>query len=727
MEAGVDRKSLSIWIWGLAAALTASVLLGMFWFSRGPVPPAQSVISDYFNWFQADAFDISAQKFFYLIFCALTVLGAWWLGSFSKLPAPALGPAVLGLLLAVRAVPFLYGDPKSAWQIGLLAAVFLAWSLKPLGLSQRFVRKFSLQSWIPNVDMSGSQSQCDQGQQPQAKHFLNGLSAARWAIPLAVVVGWSLLLIPSDTEFLARQVGYDVHPTAFVLGPATYFGHHLLPGPDYFAQYGLGPATVFSWFLSPDPQKTLQRYIVFMVSVQLFFVLSTYFLLKKTQGGSIWALLTTLVIGIFFFHNPPLNPADPVTHLKWFYDPSSWAPRLALMAPFTWLLARSQQEPGRISLLLWTSLTIGLGIYWCTETGVYMLVTGLGLSFLAEFPRPRFWWRAGVLFVGSLLGLMTVAYLVIGVRGISIEFLVGMFEPIYMYTAGGSGNRYLSWAGTGDLVRYLMVPAVSCVTAGVFAVRSRRAKGGLPFGETVIAILSIFGCLLFYKFINRGISVLWYFNSAPLVIVALYWLKRYLDWASPRIADRMGLFRTKAYLLSLATFPMIALILILMTASAPVRKDIEEVGLHSWWQYPSLAVSLVTNRDYHSPIELNRPAPKDVDMIRELAGSQDRIAIITQGEKGWFTYDWAYHAALGKPSTAFYLPTIFLHRKSHFPKSFAGAKYIFLDLVPLGHPAYGVIFPEFRDMLNQMLERDYEFVAAGKYIKAYRLKAALGN
>ena len=188
----------------------------------------------------------------------------------------------------------------------------------------------------------------------------------------------ALVLVPSSFQAVAARIGMEMHVVSFLVGPSLYFlGHGLLPGIDYFAQYGIGLGWIFSFLIGKTAESTIINYVVLMVVVLWLFFAHLVWILQWLYRSWFAAAVVCLLVLALLFHTD-----------RNFFDPSSYVLRYPLLTVCAALLARWVAAPHDWTRLLSLAFALALAVFIETETGVVIAV--VDRTFVLAVSRSRF-------------------------------------------------------------------------------------------------------------------------------------------------------------------------------------------------------------------------------------------------------------------------------------------------------------------------------------------------
>ena len=515
----------------------------------------------------------------------------------------------------------------------------------------------------------------------------------------------TLVVVPSSFEAVAARIGMEMHVVSFFIGPSLYFlGHELLPGVDYYAQYGLGLGWIFSFFLGKTAEITMVHYAMIAVASVWIFYGHLIWLLKWLYQSWLAAAVISLLAVIMLFHTD-----------RPFFDPSSFVLRYPLLTICAASLVRWAATPNGWIQLLSLAFVLAAALFIETETGIIMVISVM-LAFVVTAPRSL----ASVILVvklgtASVIFLFLLLLLVFGWGALSGQFLSGAVAPLTIYGVAGFGGWPISWTlREWNWLYNFVAPGVALATLGIIAHTSRS---GIDLHRAaLIVFFAASGLLMMAKFINMSIVAVWQVNALGFLVVLGWWgvsIARCL----PRRLD----------LTPLATFPIrgavVALMLIPAVALATTSTDQRNPALYafkSWLTYPSLLLAPFHSLHGCNSMECvaNRPDARDVALIRERTRPGEQVAIVGD------LYDWTYLINAHRPPMLAFLPSAVIFSQRQLEESWrrmAVADYWFIPIDPKGAPV--IDNPDLGALAIPMLKRDFVREGIGERLGVWKRKS----
>ena len=426
----------------------------------------------------------------------------------------------------------------------------------------------------------------------------------------------TLIVVPWSFQAVAARIGLEYSVASFLVGPSLYFlAHGLLPGVDYYTQYGVGLGWAFSFFLGRTVELTIVHYVMIMVVALWLFFAHLIWMLKWLYRSWFASAAISLLVLILLFHTD-----------RPFFDPSSFVLRYPLLTVSGACLVQWVAAPGRWIGFLSLALAVATSLFMETETGI-IIATSVALAFLFTAPRPLESVASLVGLGATCLGFFVLLLLsVFGSGVLTWQFLSGLAQPLMLFGVAGLGAWPIAWTLTEwNWLYNFVAPGIALTTVGILARAGRSENAERPR----LALLAFFACcglLMMAKFINMSIVAVWQMNALGFVVVLGWWavaaarhLPRRLD------VQRLGAIPVR----SVMSIVMLAPAVWLVTTSGDSRNP-ALYGAQSWLEYPALL--LAPFQSPRSCINMqcvaDRPDPRDVGLIRERTQPGEQVAII---------------------------------------------------------------------------------------------------
>jgi hypothetical protein len=505
----------------------------------------------------------------------------------------------------------------------------------------------------------------------------------------------TLIVVPSSFEAVAVNIGLQYHPVSFIIGPSLYFlGHGLLPGIDYYAQYGIGLGWVFSFFPGDTDQGTLLHYVVLVIAAIWVFYAHLLLVLRWLYGSWFAAAIVAFLSLILLFHL--------AFH---FVDPSSTVLRYPLLTVCAALLASWVATPENWLQLLALALAVAGALFLETETGIIAAIA-VALGFVTVSPwRPAVLLRLAALGLASLALLVLLVFLVFGRGALTLHFVTGWIEPLTIYGVMGFGGGPIFWTLRDWHWLYNFVAPGSALATLAVTIRAGRDTAIDRPRTAVLVYFAASGLLMMAKFINQSSVGVWQMNALGLFVVMGWW-----GVAAARALPRLK--RLGALPIPARAIAAVAILAPAADLAATTRDNANpsDYGLQSWLKYPALALA-----PFHSVTGCtnlkclpNLPDPRDVELIRDRVAPGVPVAIVGD------LYDWTYLIEAHRPPAMPFLPSDMIfteHQLGASLKHLETAEYCFFKLglgnVPLISNA------SLRAAVLPIVERDFIFDGVG--------------
>lgn len=525
--------------------------------------------------------------------------------------------------------------------------------------------------------------------------------------PGAAVVIFGILalaIVPSSFQAVAARIGMETHVVAFLIGPSLYFlGPGLLPGIDYFAQYGIGLGWLFSYLVAKTAEGTMINYVILIVVVLGLFFAHLVWILNWLYRSWLAAAVVGLLVLVLLFHTG-----------RHFSDPSSFVLRYPLLTVCAALLTRWVAAPHDWTRLLLLALAISAALFLETETGVVIAVS-VTLSFLLLSP-----WRLSSLVLMAAVGASSFVFfaalllLIFGPRALTVPFVSGLIEPLTIYGIAGFGGYPIVWTlREWNWLYNLVAPGIVLATIGVMPRIARIEQIDRPRAALVV-FFGACGLLMSAKFINQSIVAVWQMNALGFLVVLGWWAVSVARVIPHRLELRKEAIPARA----LATTLMVVFAIALAATSSD-RRNPHFYGLDSWVRYPSILI-----RPLHRPggcIDMscvdNRPDPRDVALILERTKPGEQVAIVGD------LFDWTYLINAHRPPLMAFLPSGAIFTKRQLDESWkrmGAAEYWFVAKGPDGKPK--IHSADLAALVMPALEQNFVLDGVGDRLMAWKRK-----
>jgi hypothetical protein len=568
------------------------------------------------------------ERTWYGLACACGALGGWAVLRFAR-PIPA-----LAALTVVAFVPAgfwacrgVFEGHPSAFRLLAGAAVLavpLAWRGRPAAVVEG-----------PPNDRAD-----DATRLPQPNPVRMWLTAAALALPLAAVL--YAFLGPHHVPSVASECNQEMHVASYLVGPALYYrAPGAVPGLDFESHYGIGHAYAFSRVMGGGGlEKALKRYVLFVITLSILYYVSALFVLTDWLRNPWAALSVTLTLALSICSGLAYN------------TPSCWPVRYPFLFAFLFCVVRGLADR---RWCVAAGGVAGVSLFWQTDVGLYALAAGAAL------------YTAGRLFLGSpawrpvqFLGAGAATFFAIctalfGPRVLSVAFAERLVEPLLLY-ASGFGNFLMLWRPGWGYWYNLVGPGIAIGSVAVLIGGGRR--GAAPPRAVVYgAAASFLGLAMLFKWVNRSIDILWWFNGEMAVAVAGWWAC--VGWRA--LSDRLSAgVSPPGALLRRAAVVGACLALVVVVCRRQLR-DEPEPGMR---KSPVLQTAVWLD-NFRSPFNAARkgfepnvhPSPVEPEAARYLRGHTrrtERVAVISGA-------DWNYLAAAGRAPRLYWLQLFLVH------------------------------------------------------------------
>lgn len=528
--------------------------------------------------------------------------------------------------------------------------------------------------------------------------------AARPAAAILIFGLLALTIAPTSFQAVAARIGMDMHVVSFLIGPSLYFrGHGLLPGVDYYAQYGIGLGWIFSFLIGKTAEDTMITYVTLMVVALWLFFSHLIWLLNWLYRSWLAATIVVLLILALLFHTD-----------RHFSDPSSFVLRYPLLTVCAALLARWVAAPRDWTRLLSLAFALSLAVFIETETGVVIAVSTV-LSFLLVGP---FEILSLVLIAAvgasSFVFLAALILFVFGAQALTVQFVMSLIEPLTIYGVAGFGAWPIGWTlRDWNWFYNLIAPGAALATIGIMP---RIVGTGLVDKPraTVLTFFAACGLLMSAKFINMSIVAVWQVNALGFLVVLGWWAVVVAKAAPRRLVVSQQMFPARG----MAVTIMLVLAIALASASRD-RRNPSLYGLRSWAHYPSIVMRPFQHLDGCTEMTCiaNRPNEQDVALIRDRTPQGKPAAIVGD------LFDWTYLINAHRPPLMTFLPSAVIFTKRQLDESWkrmATADYWFVPKGTDGKPK--IDNPDLAALVLPALRRDFVLDGVGDRLMAWKRK-----
>lgn len=549
--------------------------------------------------------------------------------------------------------------------------------------------------------------------------------------PFFLILGIvTLILIPSSFEAVAARIGLNFHPVSFVFGPALYFlGHNLLPGIDYYSQYGIGLPWLFHFVMGRSADQAVITYTIIVILATWAFYAHLIYLLGWLYRSWIAAGVVAVIPLILAFAHPAEFPAQ-------FFAPSSTVLRYPLLTVCAVLTALWSESPNSLWRLLVMALAAATSTFLETETGIVMTVTAPLVLFLVH---P---WRSYIIIpiVGFLVATITIfiaeLFAVLGPGILQPLFFHRMFEAIFYFAADGFGGWPINWTLKEWTWLYnLVVPGALLATLAVIA-RSCGANLVDRRRAAVLGFLAASGLMLLFKYVNQSLVGVWQMSAIGPFSILGWWCMALLKHIDPAILLRRVDFDVSremskrqiprmlsnftASLRNDVALVMVTLALLFLYSPSEARNP-GTYGLRAWAKYASLLKWPFSKPKgcVRMSCVPNRPAPSDVALIDSRTRPGQQVAIVVD------LYDWAYLIDAHRPPLMLFVPSATIFTEVQYQESLRRLRkqeYIFTPKDSQGRPYFfNTVFDQ---TVSPLLGTDFNRDGEGERLIAWKRRSA---
>lgn len=664
-------------IGALIAALIAAAL------ARGLFPPdsvPKATPDGLLSWTLGTIRLEPREKGFYLLALLLGPAGAFF-GSYRRLRADVSYVVVL----LVAALP-----PANIYFRSVLQGNMPAWAALIVSLAVGAAYFALIAKRGTNAPLQLSTASNEAKSRPIVCFFMFGLLA--------------LALVPSSFQAVAARIGMEMHVASFLIGPSLYFlGQGLLPGVDYYAQYGIGLGWIFSFLIGRTAESTIVNYVALMVAaLWLFFAHLAWILQWLYRSWFVAAIVCLLVLALLFHTD------------RNFFDPSSYVLRYPVLTICAALLARWIAAPFDWTRLLPLAFSLSLAVFIETETGAVMAIATV-LSFLLATPfTVSSLVLIAALGTSSFIFLAALLLLAFGPGALTAQFIIGLIEPLTIYGVAGLGAWPIAWTfREWNWLYNLVAPGIAFTTIGIMPRILRSTLVDRPRAALVV-FFSTCGLLMMAKFINMSVVAVWHVNALGLLVVLGWWAAALVK----AVPQRSVVSKQTVPARALAAAAMIIFAFALATTSSD-RRNPALYGLQSWAQYPSILAHPFRRPDGCKDMSCvpNRPNQADVALISQRTKPGERVAIVGN------LFDWTYLINAHRPPLTAFLPSMAIFTQRQLDetwKRMGTAEYWFVPKGPDGKPK--IDNPNLAALVLPVLERDFVVDGVGDLLVAWKRK-----
>jgi hypothetical protein len=325
-----------------------------------------------------------------------------------------------------------------------------------------------------------------------------------YAVPLFIIL--IVGVPPGRWRYLAGQFfGTDGchHLNFFFMGPALSFAQGKAFGTEIYSQYGIGWPLLAS-VLSHFSVLTYGKLVGLEIVYGCVYYLTLFFLLRSCFKRELWAAFG-VVLAIYWQMFSGMNSNE----LVWLF-PSSTMMRHPMDVWFFLALAM-QQRSGRTFWAVLAGLAAALGVFFETETGIYLLVTFLvysvlqaGLAVGERRAAGAIAWLLTPLAFYSTVAVTLLPLLLYASRGALFTgvFWRGWVEALVAYVGEGVGALPIAELPDMPLICFVIIVTLYLGVITYALVRAWHQSVG-P-GTVLLASVAAYGLALQLLFVNRS-------------------------------------------------------------------------------------------------------------------------------------------------------------------------------------------------------------------------------
>jgi hypothetical protein len=623
-------RRLVIATWGvccgvlIATAITAALIA-----VRGDTQTRQHpalLSSIYLGEFHAIPWQESYERMWYTLVCVAGALCGGLAARFVHLSSWLAAPAVIAFV------------PVASWACrGVFSAnPSIERLLACAGILALPLMRLSWQTQSEGDEASGAPASVPPAASPRTLWF----TAAILCLPLtALLYG---LLGPHHVPTVASECNTELHVASYILGPALYYrAPEAVPGLDFESHYGIGHAYAFSHVMGDRGlQRALERFVLFMLALTTLYYLSALFVLTDWLQNPWAALAVTLSLVMTVCSGLSYNYA------------SNWPVRHPFLFVFLFAAVRGADN------WRWCAAAgaiAGLSLFWQTDIGLYTIAAGIAFFTAGWIFRGTSAWRPVAFLAAGLGSFFALCLVLFGPRVLSVTFVERLLEPLLLY-ATGFGNYLMLWRQGWGYWYNVFGPTLAVGSVAVLIGHGRR--GVLPPREVLYgAAASFLGLAMLFKWVNRSIDILWWFNGGLVVAVAGWWA--FVGWRAlaKRLSDESRPLR--GYIRQTAAASII-LALVVAEGNRELRAKNTKFGQRS----PIVQTASWLNT-FRNPINAARreierrriPSPVDkasARFLHERTHETERVAVICGAE-------WNFLASAGRAPRLYWLQLFLVH------------------------------------------------------------------
>jgi hypothetical protein len=508
-------------------------------------------------------------------------------------------------------------------------------------------------------------------------------------------------LFPLDLETVTARIGYNMHDVSFFVAPALFFwGHGLIPGVDFFPQYGIGIGYLFSFFLRPTAAATIANAVLVTAGLSAFYFASALWVLRRLYRSRVYATVVVLFALLLTFHTS-------MTPLGVFLDPSAWPARYPFLFVFILLFARAVDSRRQSASLAVAGAAAGLCLFWNTETGLYATASATLATILLRGGAGAIARNLAAFAGGTVLAFFALSVLAYGPGIFQPAFLTGLIKPMTIYTEG-YGAFLIVWQSPLNIIYAVLSPIIGFATMGWSA--TLLLRGNPRYGRrtlVVLFLLSMLGNGLMLKWLNMSFDALWHVNALPILAVMAWWVRVAFDFYAARVAPVR---------IALAQAALIAALLIFLGVVQDARNP-SNYGLRAFSLYPSVLIGAFHPQPHQQWDPSQEAAPADIALIDRCTSPHDQAMVVGMT-------DWVYLLASHRPPKMPWLPSPTIVA---FPFLLGGAMHDAGPIYLEGDAATAKFGEPLDSALAARLHLGYRLGATGKTLEMYSPPAGLST
>jgi len=427
-------------------------------------------------------------------------------------------------------------------------------------------------------------------------------------------------LFPIDTGTVIARIGYNMHVVSFYIGPALFTQHRgLIPGIDFFPQYGIGIGAFFSLFLRPFAGATIANTVFVTAGLCVFYFTSVFFVLGKLYRSRAVAFAVVLFGLLLCFHLIPV-----------FLDPSSWPARYPFLFLFVWTMSLAVGSKMQAASLVAAGAVAGLCLFWNTETGIYAVTSSVIATVLLSSREATTMARnLGAVAAGCVGAFFVLAFIAYGPGIFQAGFLFGLIKPLSVYSEG-LASASIEWRSPFNFLIAVVSPVLGFATMGWTAAAIVRNETTYSKRTLIVLFLLAFlGNCLMLKWVNKSIDALGYVNAMPMLAVAAWWIQASLRAVRQRFNDKRVHIGVAAAGVGLLVSAFLFLCF--------VRDDENptKYALQSFVVYPSILIGAFEGGQRYAWDPNGEASSADVALLEHYASAANRVSVVSP-------YDWVY-------------------------------------------------------------------------------------